>query len=101
MPHAQQRKFYLDFLRLVATLGVIFLHVSAKEYHMYFLTYDWYLSVIGDSMVRWSVPLFVMISGALFLNPDKNITYKDILKKYIPRLLIAYVGWSLIYTILC
>ena len=93
------RSFYLDVLRLVAMLGVIFLHVSAKEYHMYYLTYDWYLSVIGDSSVRWSVPLFVMISGALFLNPDKNVTYKDILRKYIPRLLLAYVCWSLLYTI--
>jgi surface polysaccharide O-acyltransferase-like enzyme len=98
-PYTQQRKFYLDFLRLIATLGVIFLHVSAKEYHMHYLTYDWYLSVIGDSLVRWCVPLFVMISGALFLNPDKHLSYRDILTKYIPRLLLAYVCWSLLYTI--
>ena len=93
----QQRQFYLDYLRFVATIAVVFLHVSVKDYHTAFPSFNWYLAVIGDSMMRWSVPLFVMISGVLFLNPDKKITYKDILSKYLPRLLIAYVSWYLIY----
>ena len=54
---------------------------------------------MGNSMVRWSVPVFVMISGVLFLNPTKKITYQEILKKRVPRLLLAYVFWTVMYAL--
>ena len=38
-----------------------------------------------------------MISGALFLNEKKKITYRSIITKYIPRILLAYVFWSVFY----
>ncbi|MBQ8703161.1 MAG: acyltransferase family protein [Bacteroidales bacterium] len=92
------RVAYLDVIRIVATFGVIALHVFATGYHTNVGTYNWYVSAIGDSLVRWSVPLFVMISGALFLQPAKEISYSILLRKYIPRLVLAYVFWSLSYS---
>ena len=84
---------YLDFLRLLATIGVISLHVFATDFNGTIQQYDWYVALIGDSLVRWSVPIFVMISGTLFLNPDKQVSLRSILTKRISRLLIAYVFW--------
>ncbi len=87
------RILYLDLLRLLATFGVIFLHVFATGFNGPIQHHDWYVALVGNSLVRWSVPIFVMISGTLFLNPDKEVSLRSILTKRIPRLLIAYVFW--------
>jgi surface polysaccharide O-acyltransferase-like enzyme len=92
------RVIYLDVIRIVATFGVIALHVFATEYYSVVGSLNWFISVIGDSLVRWSVPLFVMLSGALFLQPTKEISYTILFKKYIPRLLLTYAFWSLSYS---
>ena len=94
-----QRVIYLDLLRVVATFAVILLHVSAGDFLSLSFSGDWYIALVYDSLVRWSVPVFVMISGALLLNPNKEITYQDILKKRVPRLLLAYVFWALLYVL--
>ena len=85
-----KRYFYLDLLRILATFGVIFIHLSMD-------TTFWYISILYDGMVKWSVPIFVMISGALFLNPQKNMPISTILNKYVKRLLLAYLFWYLFY----
>lgn len=97
---SNQRIVYLDLLRIMATFAVIFLHVTAVEVNSFSFSRNWYIATIGDSLVRWSVPVFVMISGALFLNSNKEVTCAEILKKRIPRLLLAYAFWSVLYALL-
>lgn len=94
-----QRIVYLDLLRLLATFAVIMLHVAHSEFSVFSLRGDWYVGLGYDSLCRWCVPVFVMISGALFLNPEKAIGYRSIYKKYVSRLLLAYVFWTLVYFI--
>lgn len=95
--HITERKNYLDILKVIATFGVIFLHVFARCIKGPLNTYNWYVSVVGDSLVRWSVPIFVMISGALFLNPIKDLSTNIVINKYVKRLLMAYVFWYFFY----
>ena len=71
--------------------------MSGTGIHLPVGEYNWYVAVVGDSLVRWSVPVFVMISGALFLKPEKEITIRAIMTKYVKRLLIAYLFWYLAY----
>ena len=97
--YSSQRVVYLDLLRLVATFAVIFLHVCSSEFDASFISLNWYISTVYNSLVRWCVPVFVMISGVLFLNPNKEITYQEILKKRIPRLFLAYVFWTVFYVL--
>lgn len=92
-----KRIVYLGILRFVACLGVILIHVSDNEFAMAFPSFDWNVSVVYESLVHWAVPIFVMVSGALFLNPSKTLSIEDILKKYIPRLLFAYIFWWLFF----
>lgn len=85
-----QRIFYLDLLRLAATFGVIFIHLAMD-------TNFWYITAVYDGLVRWCVPIFVMISGALFLNPQRELSVSIVLHKYVKRLLVAYLFWYVFY----
>lgn len=76
------------------------MHVGGTDYHLPVGEYNWYVAVIDDSLVRWSVPLFVMISGVLFLEPTKTITYSSVLRKYVARLIKVYVFWYLVYLVI-
>lgn len=94
-----KRKVYCDYLRLVATFAVVFIHVAASNWSNVDVNgIQWQIFNIYDSLVRWGVPIFVMISGALFLNRDVPI--KNIYSKYVLRMVIAFVSWSLFYAIL-
>ena len=92
------RTIYFDYLRVFATFAVIILHVSAQNWYSTDVNgYDWQIFNFYDSIVRWGVPVFVMISGSLFLNRD--IPFKKIYTKYILRMVIAYIVWSAIYAL--
>lgn len=97
-----QRCYHLDILRILAISAVVLMHVSGHislELSDNTSSLYWHICNIFDSGTRWAVPMFVMISGYLFLNPQKEISTKDIYKKYILRMAIAYVFWSFLYTL--
>ena len=93
-----QRIAYFDVLRILATFAVIVLHLSAQHWadtDVY--SRAWQAFNLYDSAVRWAVPIFVMISGALFLSGSQDL--KHILKKNVLRLVTAFVFWSALYAV--
>lgn len=91
-----ERTAYFDYLRVFATFAVIVLHVSAQNWYSTDVNgQQWQIFNFFDSIVRWSVPVFVMISGALFLG--KEISIRRIYKKYVPRMIISYFVWATVY----
>ena len=95
---ADSRCYYFDFLRVFGTFAVMVLHVSAYNWtkaDVYSL--EWSAMNFYDSIVRWAVPVFVMISGSLFLS--KDIPLKKIYRKYIFRILTAFLFWSFVYAV--
>lgn len=91
-----ERSLWLDVLRVLSSLAVVVIHVSARLW-IAGQALCWEISNIFDGMVRWAVPIFVMISGALFL--DKEISVKKVWCKYIVRLVAAFVFWSIVYAV--
>lgn len=89
---------YVDLLRIFATLGVIHVH-STYKCDLSTCYSDWILSCVRDCTPRWIIPIFVMISGIFMLDPNKNITIKNVWSKRILRLFSAYVVWWLIYSL--
>ena len=88
---------YLDHLRILATFAVVLLHAAASVWgHVPAGSAQWQAYNVYDSLVRWCVPVFVMISGALFLRKDE-IPFKELLYKYILRLVVAFFVWSFVY----
>ncbi len=94
-----QRKCYLDILRIVSMLAVILMHTSSRcVSHLQPLDTQWQVNYVINGLTRWAVPVFVMISGALFLGRE-SIDIKLLFKKNILRLVTAYLFWSLLYTL--
>lgn len=99
MEKNEERKIYFDFLRIFATFSVIMLHVAAQNwYNTDINSIEWNIFNFYDSIVRWGVPIFIMISGSLLVNKDLSI--KSIYKKYIFRIITSFICWSIIYTLL-
>ncbi len=92
------RQYHLDYLRVFASVAIILLHVSGQNMpYVELAGTEWSIYNICNSASRWGVPVFVMMSGALFL--PREIPTKTLYKKYILRMTIAYVTWSAFYAI--
>jgi surface polysaccharide O-acyltransferase-like enzyme len=93
---------WLDAVRWIATIAVITIHVVAPYLYQYgqISNLNWNIYNIIDSLSRFAVPFFVMLSGALLLN--RTITLIDFLKKRFLRILIPFCFGRLfiLYTII-
>ncbi len=59
-------------------------------------------TLLSEALVNnlyWAVPVFVMVTGALLLNPKREITYKKIFSKYIFKVVIALLIFTIFYKI--
>jgi len=96
--------FHADLIRSVAMFLVILLH-SAVEPHPIVTQPDqaevirWWTVTLYDSLSHYGVPLFVMVSGALLLQPWKKEPLRVFLKKRFNRIALPFFFWSAIYFI--
>lgn len=89
------RILYLDTLRVVSMFAVMVLHLAATGHKTAPVgSAAWIICWCYDFLCRFAVPVFVMISGALFLDPSRAVTLEGLLKKHIPKLLIVFLVWS-------
>ena len=95
----KDRIITFDLLRIIAAFAVVILHVSARNWHNSFPSTEWEIRNLYDTTVRWSVPIFVMISGALFLDSSKSLSLSRLYKKNVLRIVVAFLFWSIIYTL--
>lgn len=92
----KNRLIYLDILRIFATVSLVVLHVSGQNFNSQPTdSFEWVVLNFYDSLVRWVVPVFVMISGSLFLRREQSI--KKLYQKYILKIVCAYIFWSGVY----
>ncbi len=92
---------WIEVLRVFATCLVPLAHLcsnclnSTSGVHSTdYITMNFY-----NSMCRWVVPAFVMISGVFFLNKDKECDPKKIFKKNVVRMATAFIFWSFLYAL--
>jgi surface polysaccharide O-acyltransferase-like enzyme len=89
---------WVDNARILAIFAVIFLHIAAPVVSIAnFNSGQWWIGNIFDSLVRWCVPVFVMLSGALLLSEGKNESISLFYKKRITKLLIPLLFWSFFF----
>ena len=98
MQEQQVRIDYFDNLRIFAAFLIMLLHIAAYQWYVTDIkSTDWFILNAWKTLTDHAVLLYVMISGALFLSRD--IPIKKLYSKYILRLLVAYVFWSVIYSV--
>ncbi|NCB62413.1 MAG: hypothetical protein EOM52_02185 [Clostridia bacterium] len=94
------RLAYADLLRTAAMLAVITLHVSAGWLTAQPVgTADWHALNAFDSLTRWCVPVFVMLSGMFLLDPKKSLSWSDFFFRYLLRMAVALFVWGYFYVI--
>lgn len=95
-----KHEMYFDYLRIVAIFCVVGIHIVSDSWSTINTTStSWQILNIFDSIFRFSVPIFIMISGALFLNKDKEISIKKLYSKNILRIFVSLIFWGLFYAI--
>ncbi len=94
------RKQFLDVLRVLATCAVVLMHVltGATDVTDASIVPE-YRSLLLSVMdlVTWCVPIFLLISGYLFLNPERILTYPVMIKKYCRRIALAILLFGVPY----
>ena len=91
---------FISRLRAVSCIAIIVLHAFFVPINLFQPEPALRLvPMIVRNCMLWAVPCFVMVSGALLLDPARQITIKDVFTKYIKRALIALLVFSLIFVI--
>lgn len=85
------REYWVDYLRIFASILVVVIHVSAAGWYEAELSLNWISANIGASLAHSAVPIFFMISGMFFLNPHKEISIKKLLTHNFLKIYSIYV----------
>lgn len=98
--NTKERNISFDVLRIISALSVVILHVSTKFIMMNEVgSLDFKIANFINSISRFGVPVFFMISGAIFLDEKKEVTVKKIWLHNILRMMILFCIWSFVYYI--
>lgn len=92
------RLAYADRLRAFAILAVVLLHISANYMDASAVTSAaWTTTAVYNSLTRWSVPVFIMLSGMFLLDPKKSLPLPALFFRHILRLAAALLVWGTLY----
>ncbi len=84
-----------DLLRVATALAVIAIHITAGYIFTLPLAYYW------NHMVRFAVPLFIVMSGFLLCHADlgaKALPTSVFYRKRLNRVLLPYILWTCFYS---
>jgi len=95
-----ERVYWIDCLRVFASMLVVFIHCTGVDLKpMEFQGYNWKALFFLNSLPRPCVPLFIMISGIFFLNPDRPLPLSKLYGKSISHIFKSYVFWTIYYNL--
>jgi surface polysaccharide O-acyltransferase-like enzyme len=94
-----RRVAYTDALRVAGAVAVIFIHVTGDgSSAVGTLSFNsWLFCATLETLARFAVPIFVMVSGCLLLSPDKSEQPGEFYTKRLRRIAIPTIGWSVFY----
>ena len=92
------RIWYWDILRIAAMVFLVIRHSATATFEFVpALSVNWWWCNVYGSLAAWMVPVFMMISGASFLDPGRNVTIGRLYRKNILKMLIVFAFWSVFY----
>ncbi|MDY5122809.1 MAG: acyltransferase family protein [Treponema sp.] len=94
---------YISYLRVFAMLMIIAAHTICTPviYHsVQYSSFGLYSSVILTNIFRTGVLVFVMISGALFLRPEKELPIKKLLSRNVMRVFFVLLFFGFLFALM-
>lgn len=93
----QGRLLSYDYIRIVAMLLVLLVHVSAYVVIQYPTGTEFVVGNVFNGLSRAGVPMFVLLSGALLLDERRSLDTKKFYKKTLAFMIFLTIGWLLFY----
>ncbi|MBQ4526910.1 MAG: acyltransferase family protein [Clostridia bacterium] len=97
MTQTKARDIGMDLVKCIAIISVLIIHTCLYSGDVG--SFEWSSSLFWGSITRGSVPLFLMASGAVMLQGDKEISLKKLYFKNILRIVAAMIFWGIAYKI--
>ena len=98
-PSPPDRCGAVDLLKSLAIVGVLLIHVSSGGYSAPLGSLDWTASLFWGSLLRGAVPIFLMVSGAIMLDPGYSLDFRKLWGRKIPRIVAALLFWTFAYQV--
>lgn len=102
--YQSEPNYTIDVVRFIAIFMVILLHSTGFPYRFLNPTItgmdvvNWFSTDVYAAMGLFGVPLFVMLTGALLLNPNReNEPLKAFYRKRLDRIGLPFIFWTIIY----
>jgi len=92
-----QRDTAVDLSKTVAIGGVLIIHLCGPAFQLPYFSGGWLAALFWGGLSRAAVPLFLICSGVLLLDPCKPLSIHRLYRKYLPRLLAALFFWAAAY----
>lgn len=98
----RERVQFFDLARCVAAIAVIAIHVLApyRDGLGVIPFSEWATAVSINSVTRWAVPVFILISGALMLSDTRPFDLRYYVRRRLGKVLIPFIVWSIFYAYL-
>ncbi|OIU69795.1 acyltransferase [Rossellomorea aquimaris] len=96
---ASRKYFYeLNFIRAIACLLVVMVHVTARNYHMNDQTFNW-ATLFLNQVTRVGTPMFAIISGFLLYNQaiNRGFQLNRFVSSRFTKVVIPFLVWSFVY----
>lgn len=93
-----KRILWVDWAKFLAIFFILIIHCSSD-----FLTggiigsSNWLITLFFESISRWGIIVFVMVSGFLLLRKEYEL--KEFLFKRFSRVVLPFVFWNIIYIV--
>lgn len=94
---------YFAWLRAVAAVAIVFMHAVVSTLKDAAPAVDDLVArAVGQAfmipLTRWAVPVFFMITGALLLDPEKDVGF-DRIRRYVWRMVVVLLTFGLAFNV--
>ncbi len=94
------RVAYADLLRVFASFAVIVCHLASRQISAVAIgSQNWQIFNLYNGLVRWCVPVFVMLSGMFMLDTKKGLPLTKLLFHNCLRIVICLMFWGGLYAV--
>ncbi len=86
-----------DLIRIIAIFMVVANHSHVAPLAVNPGSSMWYCVLLMQTLCLVAVPLFFMVSGALLLSNEKELSVGELYKNRLPKQAVPFIVWSFVY----